>query len=133
MKEAKLKRFFNNEISPDDWITDLRGAITVKGMIARHHIEDMDLEFEVKPDHLVKVCDLFLEGKLSGSDLRAVGFCLQASDNFVWSADTEEGGRVCDVVFYMACPEINYEFTVENVEKFKELLVKGGDPFAAST
>lgn len=60
----------------------------------RHHvIEDMEGEFEVRPEHLVSVCDAVLDDKVEAEYLRLIGFCIVASDAFEY--DTESRSRRC--------------------------------------
>jgi len=133
MKESTLKEFFEGKVGDDELLSDLTGAALTSGDVAHFRIEDMDTEFTVTTSHLVKVCDSALSGKLQPEQLKSIGFCLQASDTFDWDADTEEGGRVADIVFYLSSPEINYDLNAINLSLFKELLLHGGNPLGKTT
>ena len=100
-----------------------------KKSVVRHPIENMSENFLVIPDHLVKLCDDVLSEKLSAESLQAIGFCLVASDHFEWGGDTDEGARVADTVLDWASPEINYDLNTSNIAKFRQRLLKGGNPF----
>lgn len=127
MKEATLKEFFEGKVSDEVLLSDLAGSVSTSGDVTHFRIEDMNAEFTVLPTHLIKICDSVLSGKLQPEHLKAIGFCLQASDAFEWDADTEEGGRVANVVFFFSSPEINYELNASNILLFKELLMHGGN------
>lgn len=133
MKEAILKEFFEGNIDDDVLLSDLEGASSTSGDVTHFKIEDMSTEFTVTPSHLVKVCDSALSGKLQLAHLKAIGFCLQASDTFEWDAYTEGGSRVADIVFFLSSPEINYELNSTNISLFKELLIHGGNPLEKAT
>lgn len=133
MKEATLKNFFEGKVDDDVLLSDLTGAASTSGDVTHFRIEDMDSEFTVTPTHLVKVCDSAIVGKLRPEHLKSIGFCLQASDTFEWNADTEEGRRVADIVFFLSSPEINYELNKTNISLFKELLIHGGNPLEKAT
>ncbi|HEX3580938.1 MAG TPA: hypothetical protein VH087_04195 [Thermoanaerobaculia bacterium] len=45
----------------------------------------------------MKVCDAVINGEIGPEYLQAIGFCLEASDKFVWNTDTPNGERVSEV------------------------------------
>ncbi len=128
MREVILKEFFEDQINIDALVADLSGTSTTESDITHVRIQDMDTEFVVKPNHLVKLCDAALGNKLSSFHLKSIGFCLVASDTFEWDSDTVEGNRVAEVVFCFSSPETNYELNRHNIELFKSLLINGGKP-----
>jgi len=83
VQEDVLRRFFKGEIGTATLAVDLAGALVPKGEETTFHpIKDMDVEFEVQPEHLVRVCDAVLSGGLQPEHLKATGFCLVTSDHF---------------------------------------------------
>ena len=127
MREAILCDFFKGDTDALALAHDLRGAIASDGMVARHPIVDMAGEFTVTAAHLVTLCDAILDGSIPPGDLRAIGFCLFASDAFEWDADTTDGERVAEVCNHWSSPEINFPLTMENVAKWKLYLDSGVD------
>jgi hypothetical protein len=126
MREEMLRRFFEGSTTARDFALDLGGALvreTSGSGITRHPIVDMSGEFEVKPAHLVKVCDAVLNGSMPADVLNAIGFCLIASDAFHWNSDSTEGDRVANVAFDWSAPEINYSFTTNNVTAWRRRLL----------
>jgi len=127
MHEAILCDFFTGDTDAKSLADDLRGAIVSDGMVARHPIVDMTGEFTVTAAHLVAVCDAVLAGAIPLDDLRAIGFCLFASEAFEWDAGTSDGERVAEVCDHWSSPEIDFPLTIENVEKWKLYLDSGVD------
>jgi len=84
VQEDVLRRFFLGDVGADVLAEDLKGALVPKGAKTTvHPIKDMEVEFEVRPEHLVRVCDAVLAGVIRTDELRAIGFCLEASDRFL--------------------------------------------------
>jgi hypothetical protein len=76
-------------------------------------------DFEVKPEHLVAVCDVVLAGAMEPWKLEAVGACLFVSEHFHWAEESAVGKRVADVVSDWVDPEINYDLSRETASKFR--------------
>ncbi len=131
MHEEVLKRFFLGEISAKVLVDDLAESLVEKSGITYHPIKVMRDDFEVLPEHLVRVCDAVLSGEIEAKYLEAIGFCIVASDHFEYDTDMPEGDLVGETVFDWSEPRVNYPLTCENVRKFRERLVTGRNPFAA--
>jgi hypothetical protein len=125
MRESVLRDFFVGKVAASDLARDLdTGHSQGKGVEHYSVGEDLVGEFRVSPVHLVKVCDAFLAGNLSDRNLKSIGFMLMSSEHFRWAKDGEEVvSRVADE---WAVPEINDPITVENVQKWRRLLIRGG-------
>jgi hypothetical protein len=124
MREVVLKRFFEGSASEGDLALDLQSALISEGpTMTKHPIVDMSGEFEVQPSHLVKVCDAVLSGVIQPASLKAIGFCLIASDAFYWDSDSAEGQRVANVAFDWSSPEINHALTKGNVAAWRSSLL----------
>jgi len=130
MHESVLKDFFLGKATAEELKNDLTGTLARTGKQSTQvGIVDMDSEFEVFPEHLIRVCDAVISGTLVPHDLFTVGFCLMASENFEWDGDTEDGERVADTLNEWSAYQINYLLTLETTLKFKERLVSGKDLF----
>ena len=128
MHEAILRDYFEGRVSESDLKADLDGAVVqLSEGVFTYKIVDMDSEFLVTPEHLTNLCDAILSGSLEAECLRVIGFCLIASDTFIWDSDTESGSRINETVHDWASPEINYPLTIETVRKFRERLLTGTD------
>jgi len=125
MKETILKDFFEEKINDHVLMSDLMYTTSSMGDITQFWIEDMPSVFRVTPSHLVKVCDSALSGNLQPGHLKVIGFCLQASETFEWDENTDEGGRVADMVSFISSQENNDELNTTNLMMLKELLLNG--------
>ena len=123
MKEAVLRDFFLGKVSAAELAADVKGSRKMVSAIqSQTAIVDMDSEFEVTPEMLIKLCDAVLAGELPAPDLEIIGFALQASDTFTWDGDVVP--EVADVTADWSCPSINYPLTLENVQRFRRWLTK---------
>ena len=131
MREEVLKRFFLGEVNAKVLADDLAGSLVERRDVTYYPIKDMSDDFDVLPEHLVSVCDAVLSSVIEAKYLEAIGFCIVASDRFEYDTDTPEGGLVGETVLDWSEPRVNYPLTIENIRKFRERLVMGGNPFAA--
>jgi hypothetical protein len=129
MREEVLKEFFVGNVDVKVLAKDLRGAMVTSGGITKHPIEDMTDTFELRPEHLTRLCDAVLVGDLKPEHLQAIGFCIVASDHFEYDTDSPEGDLVGDTAMEWSAPIVHYPLTLANVAKFRERLITGKDPF----
>ena len=123
MHEQLLREFFEARASAAQLASDLVGSLEDQGSgVTRHPIVDMAKDFRVASAHLVRACDAVLAGAIDPANLRAIGFCLLASDHFQWDGDTSDGALVAEVAHDWSCPEVNYPLTVDNVRQWRNLL-----------
>ena len=114
----KLIDYFNGKYTNDD----LPQVLTSDAPFV---VDADDAEIIILPEHLTRVCDAVLEGKISPCDLESIGSCIIFSDLFEYDTDTEAGNRVADVIFWWENPYINYLLIHKTVEKFKLYLKTG--------
>lgn len=107
---------------------DLAGSVRTVGDTSYHDIVDMDNAFQLRPSHLVELCDAVLAAELDPLFLQQIGFCIIASDHFEW-IDSDNDDRLSATLHHWAAPEINHPLSMENVQKWKHLLETGNDPF----
>jgi hypothetical protein len=132
MREEILKQFFTGEVGTEALAEDLVGSMITKGDVSKHPIEDMRESFQLGPKHLIRLCDAVLRDEIKPQYLQSIGFCIVASDNFEYDTDTAEGNLVGETLLDWSAPIINYPLTKTNVEKFRQRLVTGEDPFTFS-
>jgi hypothetical protein len=132
MREEILKEFFAGKLDAKVQASDLQGSMVTSGSMTKHPIENMSESFQVWPEHLTLVCDAVLRGDIKPKYLQAIGFCILASDNFEYDTDTPEGDLVGETISDWSAPRINYPLRQANVQKFRERLVTGQDPFTLS-
>jgi hypothetical protein len=133
MHEDVLKSFFLGRLQVAVLSSDLDGSIVASGPDeASVVIHDEVGEFTVTAQHLLRVCDAVIAGRLEPWKLEAIGFCIVASDFFTFDRSTPDGERVAEVIHKWAAPQVNYPLTLNNAAKFRELLLTGDDPFTAA-
>jgi len=125
MHEQTLREFFEGMVPARALASDLSGSLKTNGNVTRHAIVDMDGEFAVRPDHLIRVCDAVIQGEIAPEHLRAIGFCLQTSDAFFWNGSDGGGERVANVTADWSAPEINFQLTVANASAWRRYLAGG--------
>lgn len=130
MHELILRRFFEGRATAADLAADLDDSL-VKGQngVTLHPIVDMAEPFTVEASHLVSVCDAVLAEQIEPLYLRAIGFCLAASDAFDWNGESAEGESVATVALDWSCPEGNYPLSLENVVQWRKRLLGGVPQF----
>src|SRR5689334_19873179 len=107
MHEAVLRDYFAGLLDAEQLRFDLEGSASQTSSDTTHYrIVDMETEFQVFPEHLTKLCDSVLDGKITASSLKEIGFCLIASDNFHWDVDTDGGEAVAQTLQEWASPAI---------------------------
>ena len=130
MHESLLKEYFDGVVGAVALQKDLVGAVKKTGAISSSQsIVSMVNDFEVRPNHLVKLCDEVLAGNLQPADLEVIGFCLIASDHFCWDGDVPPGDVIAETVHDWSAPEVNYRLTIDTVKKFKQRLLTGENLF----
>src|SRR5688500_7221554 len=87
MHEEVLKQFFVGEAGSKTLADDLLGSVVEAGGVTSHSITDMQNDFEVLPEHLMRLCDAVLNGEIDPKYLEAIGFCILASDHFEYDSD----------------------------------------------
>jgi hypothetical protein len=122
VREATLRDFLHGTVSAERLAAEVREAVEpLSGGGRRVHIEDLpaDEAVTITPEMLVRLCDGFLAGALSGSALETIAFAVLASDHLHWSEDDDLVGRV---LYDWATPEINWDLTSSNVRMFRDWL-----------
>lgn len=130
MREDLLRDYFAGSATAAELSQDLEGSIVSTGsQVRRHPIVDMQGQFQVRSEHLVRLCDDVLAGHIEPRKLEPIAFCLAASDAFWWDGDTPDGERVAEAVSDWSSPEINFPLTSTTVAKFRHRLLTGENPF----
>jgi hypothetical protein len=120
MREKVLRDFFECKSSAAELGQDIAGSITRSGpKTSVVSIEDMDTDFDVTTDMIVRLCDAVLREELLPDALHAIGFALMASDRFHWDTDNNE--ILAEVIGDWSCPEVNYQLTARQCAAVSEL------------
>jgi hypothetical protein len=111
-------------------VRDLAGTVQREGpaggpTVSHYRIADMEVDFELRPEHLVMLIDAVGSGALGVPDLETLCTCLEFSERFLRDADTPDGERVADALFWLANPSINYPLTPRVLAKVRHYLLTG--------
>ncbi len=122
MTEQKLKEYFEDKITIDEFRSDVEDSQLKTGFDTTHvYIQSLgEGEFEIKKEHLIKLCDDFISNKLTAEDLNTIAFSLIASEYFDWKDDA-----MSDVIFDWNNPRIGFDINLKNIQLWKEYLENG--------
>ena len=134
MKEQKLKEYFENLISAEQFSEDLKNSQEkTSNDVTSVYVDQLkseNEEFEITRPHLIKICDDILCEKLLPIDANTIAFALSFSEYFIWDSETENGEIISNVIFDWDNPEIGFDLTKENFVRWKEYLVSGESSFS---
>ena len=127
MKESTLRNFFDGEIPARDLAKEIQNSRkNISHDTTSHFVERQENgEFEIQKEHLILLCEEFLNGYLSGSDLNSIAFILMCSDFFWWDPDTETGEIIGQVVWDWDNEIIGHDINEKNVQLWKQFLESG--------
>jgi len=125
MIEQKLQEYFENKLTPDQLSLDLRDNQKKAGYdVTTVYVDTLkEGEFEIKREHLIRLCDDTISGRLSPIDLNTIGFALMVSEHFHWDSNAKDGEIIENVIFDFDNPEIGYDITIKNVQLWREYLL----------
>ena len=127
MTELKLKKYFENVLTVEQLKVDLKDSQQKTGYdVTTVYIDSLNEgEFEIKKEHLIKLFDDTISGKISPLELNTIGFALMASDFFYWDGETIEGEIIGNVIFELDNHDIGHDLTMKNIQLWKEYLSTG--------
>lgn len=139
LKESDFRNYFEGKISAESLIEKIQSkeiernipeapnppmTPTTAKFICENGFHDFQEDFILKKSHLLRLCNDFLEDKISAWDLEDIAFILGACDRIYWSNKSEEGELIAETMFHWSAPEINYPLTKEYIKRVKESLEK---------
>lgn len=126
MRESLLKQYFEGEVSAQSLKVFL-DTIIRKNELKREHnlICDLKDDYTVKLEHLIALCNDYLNKTLDAEDISGIAFFLQGSDHFDWDNRTEDGAVIADVLDDWCTPEIDYPINPRNIKMVKRGLYEG--------
>ena len=127
MKESILKKYFKNQISAELLAEDLKDSQQRTGYDTTSvTIESLDNgEFEIEKEHLIQLCEDYLNNQISSKDLNTIGFALMFSEFFHWDNDTKSGELISQVISDWDNENLGYDINTKNVQLWKEYLETG--------
>jgi hypothetical protein len=124
MREEELRRFFVGEASVSQLAEDIRGSvIKVDDPTSEIRIADMRGSFSLQRDHMIKLCEAFLDRALTPEALNAVAFALLASDAFEWDDEVTS-----EVLSDWSAPAVNFELNDVTLNMHRDWLLDTGKP-----
>jgi len=128
MTEQALLDYFRNILSSDELAKDLRDSQRKTGYdTSSVYVTPLnsDKKFIVTKEHLVKLCNDALNGKITSVDLNTIAFAIIASDFFTLD-DEGENARIIETVIHdWDNPEIGFDLSSNNIGLWKSYLQTG--------
>ena len=114
MKISNLVRLLNNEISSEDFLAEFPTSLKeyevnlekIGSYVTLRVDEDTELIISIRD--IVKLCELFVSGKLSNTVLSYIADSMQLCDSIDFQSED-----IADYVAELTDPEINGVFTKE--------------------
>jgi hypothetical protein len=130
MKEVVIRQFFEGHATAEELTADAKGAFdrhtdSAGTVFSQLRAVPMERDFALTPAHLVKLIDAVLNGVIDLEAIDAIAFCIEASDKFMWDADTPPGERVAEALHLLGTPEINYPLSPVVLGKIRHYLITG--------
>src|SRR3984885_2564811 len=124
MREEELRRYFMGEASVSQLAEDISGSVVkIDDLQSEILIADMQSSFSLQRDHVIRLCEPFLDLVLTPEALTTIGFALQASDAFEWEDDV-----ISEVLSDWSAPEVNFELNAETLNMHRDWLLCFGEP-----
>jgi hypothetical protein len=124
MREEELRRYFMGEASVSELAKDISGSVVkIDDQQSQIRIADMQGSFLLQRDHVIRLCEAFLDHALTPEALTTVGFALQASDAFEWEDEVISG-----VLSDWSAPEVNFALNAETLNLHRDWLLGYGQP-----
>lgn len=129
MKEQVLIAYLQNKIPEETLAADLKGSQKQTSHdVTTVYIDQLDeeIEFTIKREHLIRLCNEALNGNLTFEDLNTIAYALFTTE---YLHRDEEDQIMEDVLFAWDNPEIGFPLTFENMKKWKTFLETSVDTF----
>jgi hypothetical protein len=125
MKEKILKDYLNNQVTVDILATDVKDSQEKTSYdVISVHVDKINEtgEYEITKDHLIKLVDDTIEGRLTTTDLNTIASALIGSEYFTWN---ENNKIIEDTIYDWDSPDIGFPLTNENLGRWKRYLETG--------
>jgi hypothetical protein len=112
------------EASVSQLAKDISGSVVkIDDMHTEIRIADMQGSFSLQRDHVISLCEAFLDRALTPEALTTIGFALQASDAFEWEDEV-----ISEVLSDWSAPEVNFALNAETLNMHRDWLLGYGEP-----
>ena len=118
MTEKILKEYFDGITSAEVLSIYLNDTVHSQGNVSTYNILNFksDTEFVVTTKHLIKLCADLINKKIKLEYLKAICFCLESSDFFIWDTGTKDGNLVEGAISNLSSVKINAKTTMAYIE-----------------
>ncbi|MBK8483682.1 MAG: hypothetical protein IPL31_04900 [Saprospiraceae bacterium] len=82
-------------------------------------------KFLITKDHLIKLCNDTLNGKLSPNNLNTISFALITSEFFHWQGESKDTEIIETVIYDWDNPDNGFDLSLKNIALWKEYLISG--------
>lgn len=136
LRESDFKKYFEGNISAKALVEAIHSGHAIERSIPElptspntpvrtefvYHQEFHDLkeDFVLQKGHILKLCNDFLEDRLTEWDLDDITFLFGACDSIIWDFDSEQGAIIGDIISEWSMHELDHTITKENVAKVKQ-------------
>jgi len=112
------------EASVSQLAEDISGSVVkIDDLQSEILIADMQSSFSLQRDHVIRLCEAFLDRVLTPEALNTIGFALQASDAFEWEDEV-----ISEVLSDWSAPEVNFELNAETLNMHRNWLLGHSEP-----
>jgi hypothetical protein len=125
MKEKILRDYLERKITVDILAADVKDSKKKTSYdVITVYIDNINEvgEFEITRSHLLKLLDDTIAERLTTTDLNTITFAIIGSDYFTWDEKDEVLG---DTIHDLDNPDIGFQLTIENLERWKTYLKTG--------
>lgn len=125
MKEKTLKYYLDNKVTVDILAADVKDSQKKTSYdVISIYVDQIneDGEYEITRNHLVKLLDDTIAGRLTATDLNTISFALIGSEYFTWDKEDE---ILDDTIFDLDNPNIGFPLTIENLGRWRTYLQTG--------
>ena len=126
LSEDTVRRYLVGEVPIEVLAVELSSAVIRKSSIETEiMIDDMQDDFNLTRNHVLKLCDAAIENRISTSGLNTVAFAIIASERFQLDGDDEP---MMEVLYDWSAPEINFPLTPANLKMHRRWLTGEAQP-----
>jgi hypothetical protein len=112
------------EASVSQLAKDISGSVVkVDDLQSEIRIADMQGSLTLRRDHVIRLCEAFLDRALPPEALTTIGFALQASDAFEWEDEV-----ISEVLSDWSAPEVNFQLNAETLNMHRDWLLGFREP-----
>jgi hypothetical protein len=125
MKEKTLRDYLDKKVTVDILAADVKDSQKKTSYdVISVYVDKINetSEYKITRDHLTKLLDDTISGRLTPTDLNTIAFALIGSEYFTWDEDDK---IIEETIYDLDSPEIGFPLTIENLKRWKKYLETG--------